>query len=348
MSRDDLETALMEMLASPSVVSSHRIADAYSRQDLSDTVVSTGEADACVMRAGDPGEAYALGVAMACCGSQRFCATDPKLGAESAVVACVRRLACVGATPVAATSQLIPSGHDLAASRPALRELLAGVTGACREMASPVVDGDILPCGDGSKDECGAEGDPGVWVSMVGSLDDCDKVVGKGFVTEGDIIVMVGETADELGGSQYLHVRHSVDAGAVPQVDFERERVVNDVLCQGIDAGLIHGAHACGEGGLAVALVESAVVGGHGFVVALDDDLDPASSLFSETQGRVIVTVDSEHSDDLADLLDATEVPYTALGAVHGDRVRIDDERQHTLIDLPLEQVSGAYDSVVD
>jgi phosphoribosylformylglycinamidine synthase len=163
------------------------------------------------------------------------------------------------------------------------------------------------------------------------------------FADRGDIVVLVGETTDDLAGSQYLGTRMGRESGELPRTNQEQDRAIRAVVRRLGDKGLIKGSHACGEGGLVVALAECAVAGGKGVRVALDDEFSPAASLFAETPSRVLVTVEPAAVDVVADLLDAAYVPYTALGVVGTDRVRCDDESGHTLVDLPLEQVAGVF-----
>jgi phosphoribosylformylglycinamidine synthase len=114
-------------------------------------------------------------------------------------------------------------------------------------------------------------------------------------------------------------VVHGVIAGAPPALVIEDELAIHRALLDAIEAGLVKSAHDCSEGGIAVALAECAIVSGLGANVELDDDLDAVASLFSETQGRVVLTCADADAEALTDLLVSHEVPFSVIGEVVGD-----------------------------
>jgi phosphoribosylformylglycinamidine synthase len=158
------------------------------------------------------------------------------------------------------------------------------------------------------------------------------------FKDAGDVIVLLGETEAELGGSEYLSTVHGVIAGAPPAMDIAEEFRIHKALLAAIDVGLVKSAHDCSEGGIAVALAESAIVGGLGANVALDDDLAPVYSLFSETQGRIVLTCAEADAEALTDLFVSRQVPFSVIGEVGGDRLTIEDKA-----DATLEQLRAAW-----
>jgi phosphoribosylformylglycinamidine synthase len=148
------------------------------------------------------------------------------------------------------------------------------------------------------------------------------------------VIVLVGETEVELGGSEYLKVAHDLVSGRPPALDLALERDVQRAVVDAIGAGLVKSAHDCSEGGIAVTLAESCIIGGIGATLALDDGLQPAASLFSETQSRIVVTVAPADTDALTDLLLTHDVPYSVLGEVGGDSLVIEDKADLTIAEL--------------
>jgi phosphoribosylformylglycinamidine synthase len=152
------------------------------------------------------------------------------------------------------------------------------------------------------------------------------------------VVVLLGETADELGGSEYLSTVHGVIAGSPPAMAIADELDIHRALLDAIEAGLVKSAHDCSEGGVAVTLAECAMAGGVGASVALDDDLVPVSSLFSETQGRIVLTCAVSDAEGLIELLVRHAVPYSVIGEVGGDRLVIEDK-----IDLALDALVAAW-----
>jgi phosphoribosylformylglycinamidine (FGAM) synthase-like enzyme len=175
-------------------------------------------------------------------------------------------------------------------------------------------------------------------VGLVGVLEDASKRTTMAFKDEGDVIVLIGETDDELGGSEYLKIVHGMVAGRPPAVDLEVEKAVHAALLDAIDEGLVKSAHDCSEGGAAVALAECCIAGGIGASVALDDSLAPVASLFSETQARVFVTCAVADAEALVETLLRHDVSYAVVGEVGGDRLVIEDK-----VDLPVEALNAAW-----
>ncbi len=164
-------------------------------------------------------------------------------------------------------------------------EAVRGLADACRAFGVPVISGNV----SFYNESFGQPIYPTPTVGLVGLLDDVDQHCTAAFKDEGDVIVLVGETADELGGCEYLKVEHETVAGAPPALDLELERDVQQAVIAGIRGGLVKSAHDCSEGGIAVALAESCIAGGLGADVHLHDDLHPVASLFGETQSRIVV-----------------------------------------------------------
>src|SRR5690606_17067307 len=137
-------------------------------------------------------------------------------------------------------------------------------------------------------------------VGVLGVLDDVAARIPAGFRAEGDVIVLLGDTADELGGSEWAHVVHAHLGGRPPAVDLEAERRLAQLLAA--QAGARTGSHDLSDGGLAQALVEAALIGRHGAAVAVPavgSVPDPFVALFSESASRVLVTVPADGADAL-------------------------------------------------
>lgn len=344
--REGLEKALMALMAEPNIASKRWIFEQYDYQVQDDTAVVPGKADACVMRVGDPGRGPVtnLGVAMTTDCNSRYCHIDPRAGAKIALVEAARNVACVGAKPTAITNCLNFGNPDKPEVFYVFREAVEGLAEACREMETPVTGGNVSLYNE----SFGVAIWPTPMVGMVGKLDDYRAHATMDFKHEGDIIAILGETKDELGGSQYLATCHNVTGGTVPEVNFELERTVEAAILRLIREGYVKSAHDCSEGGLAACLAESCIAGGLGCVVNLSDTLEPAASLFSETQSRIVFTLDPDDADAVSDILDEMGVPYDGLGRVAGNDIVISDEHGELLVDLPVAEVADVYDHSIE
>jgi len=146
------------------------------------------------------------------------------------------------------------------------------------------------------------------------------------FKQEGDIIVLLGELGDEMGGSHYLKVLHGRKEGVPPRVDYERERSLHDTLRALIRMGLVKSAHDCSEGGLAVALAESAIGGGKPLGASIDfgtTGLQPEVLLFNESQSRVVITTSRTNAAAVEAMARWRGTPARIIGVVGGRDLRL-------------------------
>jgi phosphoribosylformylglycinamidine synthase II len=325
----ELGDVTCRLLASPNVCSREWIYRQYDHQVMLDTLVLPGS-DAAVLRI--KGTPRAIAVSSDCNG--RYCYLDPYVGAQIAFVEAARNVACAGGRPAAITDCLNFGNPEKPEVFWTFHESVRGLADACKAFGVPVISGNV----SFYNESFGQPIYPTPTVGLVGVLEDASKRVTMGFKDEGDVVVLIGETEAEFGGSEYLKLVHGVVAGRPPAVDLEAERAVHEALLAAIEAGLVRSAHDCSEGGIAVTLAECCIAGGNGATLALDDDLEPVYSLFSETQGRVVVTCAEADAERLVDLLVDRAVPFSVIGEVGGSRLVVEDK-----VDLPLEALRAAW-----
>jgi phosphoribosylformylglycinamidine synthase len=140
--------------------------------------------------------------------------------------------------------------------------------------------------------------------------------VPTGFVAEGLRVVLLGDTREEFGGSEWAHVAHRHLGGLPPRADLQAEQALATVLVEAARRGLLEGSHDLSDGGLAVALAESCLARGVGASVALSGDA--FTDLFSESAARALVTVRPEAYEEFASLCGRHEVPCYGLGTTGG------------------------------
>ena len=254
--------------------------------------------------------------------------------AQIAFAEAARNVACSGGVPAAITDCLNFGSPEKPEVFWTFKESVRGLADACRAFGVPVISGNV----SFYNESFGSPIYPTPTVGLVGLLDDVDQHCTSSFKDEGDVVVLVGESANELGGSEYLKVEHETVAGMVPSLDLELERDVQQAVIAGIRSGLIKSAHDCSEGGMAVALAESCMAGGVGADVHLHDDLHPVASLFGETQSRIVVSVSADDADAFVDHLVGAQVPYAVIGTVGGDRLTICER-----LTLSLDELRDAY-----
>lgn len=310
---DELSEQLLKLLASPNICSRAWVWQQYDHQVQNSTAVLPG-ADAAVVRVGAPGRGAISdrGIAMTTDCNGHYCWLDPFVGAQIAVAESVRNLACVGAPPAAVTDCLNFGNPEKPEVFYTFERAIDGMSEACKFFGVPVISGNV----SFYNESFGEAIYPTPAVGMVGVMEDYRKHATQAFKQAGDTIFLIGETADELGGSQYLGVLYDELRGVCPACDLELERDTSKLVCHAVESGLLASAHDVSDGGAAVALAECCIAGGLGAKVAFDDGLAPAASLFSETQARFIVSVEDLNVQALIEGLVAADVPYSIIGEV--------------------------------
>ena len=248
-----------------------------------------------------------------------FCALDPYRGAAIAVAEAARSIACAGAMPLAITDCLNFGNPEKPEVMGQFEAAVRGIADACRALEIPVVSGNVSFYNETD----GRAIPPTPTIGMVGLLEDVGKRVRAPFARAGDVVALLGETRDELGGSEFLRVIRGRDEGPCPEVDLEAEKRLVALLLTLAGAGHLASAHDLADGGLAVALAECAMGSGMGANIACDAGVRPSALLFGETTGRALVAFDPEREGYVREAARTARVPFRVLGRVGGERLRI-------------------------
>jgi phosphoribosylformylglycinamidine synthase len=320
----DCHAVLETLLASPTIAHKGWVFEQYDHMVQTNTLLRPGS-DAAVLRI--KGTDKALAVTADC--NSLYCLLNPYIGAGIAVAEAARNLVCSGARPLALTDCLNFGNPE----RPDImwQFILAveGIADACTALKIPVVSGNV----SFYNETRGLSIYPTPIIGMVGLIENVARAVSQGFKAEGDAVVLLGETGEDLGGTEYLRAAHHREQGTPPTLNLDREVALHALVLKAIEQGLVQSAHDCSEGGLAVALVEcclSAPTGPLGADVTLDaKGLRRDSLLFGESQSRIILSVKSGDLEVLKALAGEDDVPLSVLGFVGGPKltVSIRDER---------------------
>ena len=269
------------------------------------------------------------GLAMALAGNGRWCYLDPKLGAMHAVAEAARKVACTGATPVAATNCLNFGNPEKPEIMAQLSAAIDGVAEACTALGTPITGGNVS-----LYNETKGEGIyPTPVVGIVGILNDVSKAVPAGFQAVGDKVLLLQSTAGldspgdaELGSSAYAQQVLGGFWGELPAIDLKSEAALHLALAQLAVRGLIRSATDISDGGLAVALTKAALSSGIGVRATLGALREPdyAAALFNENATEVVVTCAPEDYATICTLLDeAGEIWPLDIGETIPDVVEI-------------------------
>jgi len=326
----DLGVTFLELLASPNIASRASVYGRYDHMVGTNTVIAPG-GDAAVLRIkGTP-----RGIALSTDGNGRLCYLEPREGGRIAVAEAARNVSCVGATPIAATDCLNFGSPDDPAVYYQLVEAIEGMAEACRAFDVPVVSGNVSLYNESN----GKAIWPTPVVGMLGLLDELPKRCDLGFETDGDIVFGLGTPEAGLAGSEYLSHSHGRVAGR-PSIDLDLEVALQRFVREAIVAGTLQSAHDCAEGGLAIALAESAFRGAIGVRCEggwLDAGTRTDIALFGEAQSRIVVSVAAVDAEIFERTAAAAGVSCVRLGMVGGDRLIIGP------IDVGLADAEGAW-----
>ncbi|MCG3773868.1 MAG: Phosphoribosylformylglycinamidine synthase subunit PurL [Nitrospira sp.] len=220
---------------------------------------------------------------------------------------------------------------------------IEGLKDACEHFAIPIVSGNVSFYNETN----GLSIYPTPMLGMVGLIESADKTMTQWFKQDGDVILLLGKTKEDLGGSEYLKVLHHREQGSPPLLSLETEKALHDFLLKIIREGAVQSAHDCSDGGLSVALAEcciSAPDNRRGAVVQLPLDASRLDALlFGESQSRVVLSVKSEMAGQLLNRAWDSGIPAMKIGTVGGDRFVIDVEQgqwsKGCRIDLPVDQL---------
>ena len=329
----DYNETLRELLSSPNIASKAWVYRQYDHMVRNNTVVLPGS-DAAVLRI--KGTPKGLALAVDC--NARYVYLDPYEGGKAAVAEAARNVVCAGARPLAITNCLNFGNPEKPEIFWQFKEAVRGMGDACRALDTPVTGGNVSLYNE----TAGSAVHPTPVVGMVGLLENIEQRLSQGFAAAGDSVILLGATRPELGGSEYLSVIHGLEQGRPPMVDLEAERRLQQFVLQQVGRGRIRSAHDCAEGGLAVAVAESAISGNLGCRLSLQTELRPDWLLFSESQSRILVTVPAEAEAALLEAAAAAGVPAQALGQVEAERLIIDVNGQR-LIDETVERLGEIW-----
>ncbi|WP_407335695.1 phosphoribosylformylglycinamidine synthase subunit PurL [Dietzia kunjamensis] len=321
---DELRQTLLDMISSPALCSRKFITEQYDRYVRGNTILAEA-ADGGVLRID---EESGRGIALSTDASGRYTKLDPYTGARLALAEAYRNVAVTGATPVAVTNCLNFGSPEDPGVMWQFREAVHGLADGCAELGIPVTGGNVSFYNQtGSTPIL-----PTPVVGVLGVLDDVARRTPTAFGdTPGESIYLLGETRDEFDGSIWAQVAHDHLGGLPPTVDLTWEATLARIMATSSKDGLITGAHDLSEGGLAQALVESALAGECGIRVVLPEGADPFVWLFSESSGRVIVSVPRGEEIRFQQMLTAQNIPHTRVGVTDPDSGTVEVQGQFTL-----------------
>lgn len=320
-----------DLLQQPTIASKRSIFETYDSQVRTNTVVGPGS-DAAVLRI--KGTNKALAMTTDC--NARYLYLDPEVGGQIAVAEAARNIVASGGRPLAITDCLNFGSPDKPEGFWELSTAADGISEACRVLETPVISGNVSLYNETD----GQSVYPTPVIGMVGLIEELAHITTQHFQAAGDVIYVLGETHADFNGSELQKLQTGKIAGRLMSFDLETEKTNQHLVTAAIQAGLVQSAHDCAEGGLAIALAESAFDKGFGLNVTVSL---PAAQLFSETQSRFVLSVAPDKQAAFEALVGAAAI---AIGEVTADgQIRI--QAQDDTIEMPLTEAKLKWEEAI-
>lgn len=242
-----------------------------------------------------------------------------------AVAEAARNIVCSGGKPVALANGLnfgdpgdLRVYHDFTESVKGIRQI-------SEKMQIPVIAGNVSLNNVTRHDQTSVSVQPTPVIGMVGIIENQEDMTSISFRSKGDMIYMLGRSSNDLSGSEYLSAIHLVEETAAPEFDLDYEMQLQQIMQTLIRDGLVRSAHDVSLGGLFVALVECCLPNNLGFDITSPAEVRTDAFLFGESQSRIVVSVSENAETPFIDFMIEQQFPFSALGHVTKQELRIDD-----------------------
>lgn len=316
----ELRETILRMTAAPNLASKRWVTDQYDRYVLGNTVLAQPE-DSGMVRVD---EVTGRGVAVSTDCNGRFAKLDPYTGAKLALAEAYRNVSTTGAAPLAVTNCLNFGSPEDPEVMWQFAEAVRGLADGCLELGTPVTGGNVSFYNQ--------TGDtpilPTPVVGVLGVIDDVERRTPMAYKVDGELVYLLGDTRDELAGSEWAHEVHGHLGGLPPVIDLAKEKQLSEILIAGSRDGLITAAHDVSDGGIMQALIEIALRSNRGMRLWVPAELDPFVFAYSESATRAIVVIPRDEESRFAGMCNMRGFSATRIGVVDsqldGDTQRIE------------------------
>jgi phosphoribosylformylglycinamidine synthase subunit PurL len=314
----ELSAITQHLLSHPNIASRKWVAEQYDSTIGTANRSTNKPSDAAVVRIRDirwPDYQSAIAMTVDC--NARYVNADPFVGAQIAVAEAARNLVCTGAEPLAVTNNL-NFGNPY---RPEVYwqfvHAVKGMGVACQKFNTPVTGGNVSFYNQSSDD---GPVFPTPTIGMIGLLEKPENQMTLDFKNEGDLIYLIGLSTNDIASSEYLYSFRGIKASPAPHFEIDTEHELQKAILQLIDNKFINSCHDVSDGGLMVALAESAMPRGLGFSIVTDDNYRTDAFLFGEAQSRVVVSVNPDNQGEFQKYIGADlKIPHALIGKVKSE-----------------------------
>ncbi|MFO7446524.1 MAG: phosphoribosylformylglycinamidine synthase subunit PurL [Ignavibacteriaceae bacterium] len=328
----NIKEAFEKVFSSPNIASKKWVYQQYDSIVRTNTIVGPG-CDAAVVYIKDTNKA--LAVKTDC--NSRYVYLNPKEGTKIAVAESARNIVCSGGIPLGITNCLNFGNPYKPEVYWQFTKAIEGMGEACRFFDTPVTGGNVSFYNEAPNTAVY----PTPTIGMVGLIENLEDITTSYFKNEGDIIYVLGEDYEELGGSEFLKLIHNKVAGEAPKINLDVEKKLHDSILELIKNKIINSAHDISEGGIVCALAECCIMDEENLLGAEVDipvQTREDFSFFSESQSRIIVSVSSGNRDKFEKILKDKNQSFTFLGSTGGKKVIVNKKYS-----FPVEELADRY-----
>ena len=331
---NDLTQTLLRMLVNPNIASKIWVYGQYDHEVGIRTVVKPGQ-DASVLRL-DNGKFLAVKID----GNSKHCYIDPRQGAIGCFEEACRNVVCTGATPIGMVDHLQFGNPEDPEIFWTFKESLEGITDFAKYLEIPCVGGKVSFYNETDDGPI----KPTPLIGVLGLIEKKPLCTQK--VLQNDLLVIIGETKDELGGSEYYEYVHSLIGGTCPTVDFKYSKSNMGAVLNLIDQGLVNCVHDCSKGGVAITVSELCINNQVGCVGSLEEvpgqKLKSDEILFSESHSRYVLAVNPKNIKKVKDLLEQKDIQYGIVGKFSGSSI-VFNNKTKKIIDLRIDKAQEKW-----
>ena len=325
-----LSDILLKLLSSPNIASKHWVFRQYDHEVGIRTVIKPGF-DSSVLRL-DNGKSLSVKID----GNPKHCYIDPRQGAIGCFEEACRNVVCTGATPMGMVDHLQFGNPEDPEIFWTFMESIEGITDFAKFLNVPCVGGKVSFYNETSDGPI----KPTPLIGVLGLIENSPLLPTP--PSNNDVILLVGETKDELGGSEYYEYIHNFIGGIAPKVDFEESQKNMKSVLSLISKNLVKYAHDCSKGGLATAISELCMFGKIGCEIDLPSTLSSEKMLFSESHSRYLLVVDKNNLDEIKSLLSDHNCSFSELGIFSGDQI-IFKSNSEPVLELRVDKAENNY-----
>ena len=337
-SKPNLTKTLLRMFSNPNIASKNWVYGQYDHEVGIRTVIKPGY-DCAVLRL-DNGKFLAAKID----GNPKQCYINPREGAIGCFEEACRNVVCSGAKPIGMVDHLQFGNPEDPEIFWTFLESLKGLTDFAKNFKIPCVGGKVSFYNETPRGPI----KPTPIIGVLGLIE--KKPLYQEKISKGDCIILIGNTKDELGGSEYYEYIHKFVGGRCPKVDFRISKANMKAVLDLIKKELIKAAHDCSKGGLAIAVSELCMMNKIGCNVSIEkvpgQKLVDDKILFSESHSRYLLVVEKKVLNKVQSILGKKKISYNLIGEFGGNRIIFQKGSKH-IANLSVDKAHETWMSLL-